>query len=438
MKKTPLALALCTAFITSFAVATPAHADDAALLQKIEKLAAELESIKAQLAASKKKTEQVEEKQVALAAQLSTPTTTANIAANESNKSQAQTIISSYGEINYTQPKAAHNQAQADVARAVIGVHHRFDEKTKMVGEFEWEHAVTSADDKGEAEVEQLYVEHEFAPGYAVKAGLFLIPMGFLNTAHEPTAYYGVHRNFIETAIIPTTWREAGFSVTANYDNGISWDAGISTGFDLSKWDAKETEGLESPLRSIHQEGQLAKSKDLSMHAAINWRGQPGLLVGGSIFSGKAGHGTADFAANNAKITLIDAHVRYTPDNWDLSALIARGSISNIDALNLTFAGQAAPVPSTFSGWYLQAAYQLWKTNSYTLSPFVRYEQFNTAKSYTAMPQGLAATPGSDEKVTTFGANFKIGEGVVLKADYQKFKQDSSRDRYNLGVGYAF
>jgi len=38
-----------------------------------------------------------------------------------------------------------------------------------MVGEFEWEHAIASSGDKGEAEVEQLYVEHEIKPGLSVK-----------------------------------------------------------------------------------------------------------------------------------------------------------------------------------------------------------------------------------------------------------------------------
>ena len=34
-----------------------------------------------------------------------------------------------------------------------------------MVAEFEWENAVTSADDTGEAEVEQLLIEHQFEIG---------------------------------------------------------------------------------------------------------------------------------------------------------------------------------------------------------------------------------------------------------------------------------
>lgn len=437
MKKSLIAPAICAALFSS-AAAFPAHAGEAELLQKIEKLAAELDAIKAELAANRQQTTAIAQKQDATAAATAAVATAVATAAVVAPQLQQKTVISSYGEINYTRPREASNQAQADVARAVLGITHRFDEKTKMVAEFEWEHAIASKDDNGEAAVEQLYVEHELNNGLRAKAGLFLMPVGLLNTNHEPTAYFGVQRNFVETAIIPTTWREVGFGLSGAHDNGISWDAGLTTGFDLSKWDAAASEGAESPLASIHQEGQLAKSHDLSWHAALNWRGMPGLLLGGSVFTGKAGHATTDFAANDARVSLWDLHARYTPGNWDLSALYSRGTISHTEALNLTFVGQATPVPSAFYGWYLQGAYKLWSSADYSFTPFVRYEQFNTAASYSAVPQGLGVAAAEAEKVSTLGASLRIGEGVVLKADVQKFSRDSKLDRFNLGVGYSF
>ncbi len=407
------------------------RASEVELMQRLDKLAAELEQVKTELADSKRRSEE---------ADVRAQNQNAAVASNASSNSSAapQTVLSGYGEVNYNRPRQDSSQARTDVRRAVIGIEHRFDPKTKLVTEFEWEHAVTSATDKGEAAVEQLYVERELNDGLRAKAGLFLMPAGLLNTNHEPTAFYGVERNFVETAIIPSTWREAGLGLSSTLDNGLSWDLGVTTGFDLTKWDATSADGRQSPLGSIHQEGQLAKSHDLGVHAALNWRGVPGLLVGGSIFSGKASHATANFAAPNARVTLWDLHARYTPGRWDLSTVYARGAISNTDVLNLTFVGSPTPIPSSFDGWYAQAAYQAWKTNDYTLSPFIRYEQFNTARSYAALPAGLDIAAGPTEKVTTIGANFRVGEGVVVKADYQKFREDASRDRLNLGMGYAF
>jgi hypothetical protein len=441
MNKKSIARAIAIALT---AAPLSALASEAELLARIEKLAAELNQVKAELLATRQKADTVEKRQEAQAAVASQTATVAAPAPSSDApvgmavRSEQRTTLTSYGEVNYNRPTKDASQAQTDVRRAVIGLHHRFDDKTKLVSEFEWEHAVTSADDQGEVAIEQLFIEREFRNGLRGKAGLFLIPAGFLNTNHEPTAYYGVERNFVETAIIPSTWREAGVGLSGDLANGLSWDAGLTTGFDLSKWDAASTEGRESPLGSIHQEGQLAKSRDLALHGALNWRGVPGLVLGGSAFTGKAGHRTAGFAAPDARITLWDLHGRYTPGRWDLQTVYARGQISGIDALNLTFVGNPTPVPKSFYGWYAQAAYQLYKSADYALSPFVRYEQFNTAKTYTALPAGLGINPGPDEKVVTVGANLLIGEGVVLKADYQKFREDTSRDRLNLGVGFSF
>jgi hypothetical protein len=320
----------------------------------------------------------------------------------------------------------------------VIGLGHRFSDRTRFVSEFEFEHAVTSADDRGETEVEQFWIDHQVSDFVNLKAGLFLIPSGLLNETHEPTRYYGVERNFVETAIIPSTWREGGVGLYGTSSFGLAWDVGVTTGFDLAKWDASSTEGRESPLGSIHQELQLAKAKDLATYAALNYRGLAGLTLGGSIFTGRAGQGQPDFPAQNARVTLWDAHARWQAGNLDLSALYAKGTISDTEALNLTFAGQPTPVPKEFFGWYTQAAYRVWQSGDYALTPFVRYERFNTAAKYAPTPEGLGVNPAETERVLTYGLSFNLHPDVVLKTDYQKFKVDDSRDRLNVGLGLMF
>lgn len=70
-----------------------------------------------------------------------------------------------------------------------------------------------------------------------------------------------------------------------------------------------------------------------------------------------------------------------------------------------------------------------------TLSPFFRYERYNTQSN---MPTGFAANPDNADRVMTAGISFKPDPQVVLKADYQKFQQNSAKDRINLGIGYMF
>ncbi|MGZ5268152.1 MAG: hypothetical protein ACXWCC_15305 [Caldimonas sp.] len=415
---------------------TPAKAQGATqseLAARLDKLAAELAAVKAELA----RLQQQQAGAAAAAAASASAVAAAPpvVAQGPGLGGEPATVLTSYGELNYNRPTHGAKNAVADVRRFVLGFQHRFDEKTKVAAELEVEHAVSSADDPGEVEVEQAYVERQIGNGVALRAGLFLMPVGLLNENHEPTAFYGVERNFVETAIIPSTWREGGVQLVVGFDNGLTAQAGITTSFDLGKWDASSGEGAESPLGSIHQEMALAKARDLSLFGALNWRGVPGLLLGGSLFSGGATHGQT---AASSRVTLWDLHARYTPGRWDLSGVYSRGTISNTAAFNTPLVGGATLVPKSFDGWYGQAAYRLWSNADYALSPFVRWEQFNTARSFADLGPGLTPAGARSERVVTMGANFGIGSGIVLKADYQRFRENRDDDRFNLGLGWSF
>ncbi|MEO8154026.1 MAG: porin [Rhizobacter sp.] len=406
MKRNVLSVAasLALALLALQAQAAPTAAE-AELTQKLDKLSAEVEALKTQ------------------------------VAQQASAAAEPATVLTSYGEINYNRPKNGAN-AQADVRRFVLGYQHRFDSKTKVVTELEVEHGVSSASDPGEVEVEQAYIEHQLFPNTAIRAGLFLMPVGLLNENHEPIAFYGVERNFVETAIIPTTWREGGLQYVGTFDNGLTVQAGLSTGFDLSKWDATSTEGTESPLASIHQEMALAKARDVAVFGAANWRGIPGLLVGGSLFTANATQGQAGF--QSARITLWDMHARWTPNRWDLSVLYAQGRISNTAELNAPLVGSTTLIPERFDGGYVQAAYKVWSSGDQSLSPFARVERFNTGKSYADLGPGLTPNALPTERVFTVGATYKLNASVVVKADIQRFKVATDSNRFNLGLGWSF
>lgn len=360
--------------------------------------------------------------------------------------------VTGYGEIGYSRPSKSPQDTYTDVQRAVIGLQHRFDEKTKMVSEFEWEHAIVSSSDKGEAEVEQLWLEREFQPNLRGRAGLFLMPVGLLNQNHEPTAYYGVFRPDVDTKIVPSTWREVGLGLSGDLSNGLNWDVALTTSPNLNKWDPTSTEGqLRGPLQAIHGEGQFAAARNLGVVGALNWRGVPGLLLGGSFVYDSIGQGQPGFLGNGSKLLLLDAHARYEFGRWDLAGEYIRGTISNIEALDQSFAAGGTPtrtlVPQLFYGGYVQAAYKLWQNGDYTLTPFARYEIYNTAARFGSVPVAVGGVKSPDEKVLTVGASLRIGEGVVLKADYRSYEQNKLPDpvnhfnlgnSLNLGVGFSF
>ena len=219
-------------------------ASETALNRRLDEMANELTQLRAQLGAL--------QQQRASVPQAAAPTATAPVAAPVTpmlamaapapaaadappQPSEPATVLSSYGEINYNRPRKAPGDTRADLVRFVLGNQHRFDDKTNVVAELEVEHAVASAGDAGEVAIEQANVEHQITPTWGLRAGLFLVPMGLLNENHEPTAFYGVERNFVESRIIPTTWREGGVQLIANFDNGLTLQSGVSTGFDLNK-----------------------------------------------------------------------------------------------------------------------------------------------------------------------------------------------------------
>ena len=372
-----------------------------------------------------------------------------------------------YGEIYYTRPTNDEQQTQADLARAVFGIGYTFDSRTEFNSEFEVEHAVASSTDPGEFEVEQFYIDRELNHYVGLRAGLFLMPFGFLNEHHEPTNFYGVQRNFVETLIIPSTWREGGFNLHGDTGFGLGWNAGLTTGFDLSKWNfAPEFPlyttalGLEdsdsAPLQATHQELALANAQHLSQYLALSYYGIPGLTVGAAISTGDAVKVPAPPNVpipGNERVTLWEGHVRWTPSKWDLSALYAKGSISNVAIANASNPGSPNPIPSQFYGYYVQSAYALWDHNEYRLVPFVRWEHYNMGSSYEGttgpvVPPGLVPISGNPgdygywpinhDRVWTVGANFYTTPHVVFKADYQWFEENSDFTRFDLGLGVAF
>ena len=403
----------------------------------------ELRQLRAELDGLKKQPEATATTATATAA-TSAPNATSATApyASAAPQREAEAVPSAvslfgYGELNFTRPKNNIAASEATARRGVFGIGYRFNERTRFVAELEVENAVASSGDSGEVAMEQLYVEHDIDDGLSAKMGLFLLPVGYMNESHEPTRYYGVTRNLVETAIIPSTWREMGVGFRGVRDSGLRWDAGVVTSFDLTKWPSDSTETKESPLGAIHQEGQKAKAASLAYYGALNFDGIPGFNVGGSVFHGGIGQKQPDIASPNASVTLAELHTKWQVGAWDLSALAAEGRFHDVSGFN-TANSAGNPVPDQFRGWYAQAAYRLWRKGDYSLVPFARYERVNTAVNYSSVFPGQVVSTGPDNKVWTVGASYYLHPQVVLKMDVQKYQNDSALDRFNMGVGFHY
>lgn len=415
------------------------------LEQKVDALARQLEALQAELKALKAE-QTAAATPAAAAAPATAPASTAEVDPSTApNRQQARAqaevssaFLSGYGEVNYKHFDHDSSRTEATVRRAVFGIGYRFNESTSFVSEFETENTVVSAEDGGEFEIEQFYVDHRFSDSVGSRVGLILIPIGYINTAHEPNRYFGVERNYVETRIIPSTEREGGVSLYGRTPQGLSYDVGLTTSFNLSNWDYGAPDGAESPLGSIHGELANSRAADLAEYVSLNYDGIAGINFGGSVFTGEVGQNQDVGVAASPRFLLWETHARYARGPLQLQTLYAHGGFSDTAALNLANAGALTPIPKAFFGWYAQGAYRVWRAGDYALTPFFRYERFNTGSDYASQPAGFGSADRQTETVMTSGASFFLTQNVVLKADYQHFHHAHADNRFNLGLGLQF
>ena len=427
MKKTYLAAAIALAFISPVAIAA-----DASIEQKLEILQKELDELRSEMA--KMKSQQAVPASNAQAVQGSapasaTPGTMMGLAAGSNT-------LGGYGELNYNNYRDGDQKDQIDFRRFVLFYGHKFNDRLRFYSELEVEHALVEGGG-GAVELEQAFLDYRINDAFNIKAGAFLIPMGILNETHEPPTFFGVERNEVESRIIPSTWREAGVGVNGEIVNGLRYDVGITSSLDAGKWGAPE-----KGIREMRTELREAAAHDFAFYGALNYRGIPGLAVGGSVFTGNTGqNGVTDAALKgvSGRMTLWDVHAQYRLGGLELRGLYARGTLGDSDKITaaaIARSGDSSQIaPISFWGYYAEAGYHFAFGEDMEIAPFARYERYNTQAS---VASGLTADPKNNERVTTFGVNFKLHPQVVFKADFQDFQKDPKKDRFNLGLGYMF
>ena len=117
----------------------------------------------------------------------------------------------------------------------VLYTGYKFTDSILFNAEIEFEHATTgstkSSSGGGSVSVEFAYLDFLLRDWANIRAGLVLVPMGFLNEIHEPVSYFGVNRPDIERQIIPSTWRENGVGIHGTLYEQVDYQAFVINGF---------------------------------------------------------------------------------------------------------------------------------------------------------------------------------------------------------------
>ena len=324
------------------------------------------------------------------------------------------TSIGGYGELHYNNVSSdAGDEKEIDFHRFVLFVNHEFTDRVRFFSELELEHSLAGDGKPGEVELEQAYVEYALTGDTFAKTGLFLLPLGIINETHEPTTFYGVERNDVESIIIPSTWWEAGAGLNGRFANGLSWDLALHSGL------AMPTTGSSAfRVRSGRQKVAEADASDLAYTARVKYTGMRGLELAASYqYQSDPSQVPGDGLDTGQLLT---AHAIFQRGGFGLRALYAGWRFDG-------FAVEAAGADEQ-DGWYVEPSYRF----SDKWGVYARYEDVDAARDQDKFTQN------------EFGINYWPVPGVVLKIDYRMRDHslgalaDEDFDAIDLGFGYNF
>jgi hypothetical protein len=338
----------------------------------------------------------------------------------------------------------------ADMYRFIGYVGYKFSDRIIMNTEIEYEHATTSGNYQGKGgsvSVEFSYLDFLVDPAFNVRAGLVLVPMGFVNVMHEPTTYRGNIRPATERAIIPATWRELGAGVHGGA-GALTYSAYLVSGMNAKKFDGNGArEGRQSGNQIIWEDLGGVAGADYAIGA-----GDGTLTVGASAYFGGSDQGLvtdSTGAAIAVENQVYEAHAQFRKGGLGVRALVATSRIDNAEALSRALYTDennvlTKQVPESQLGWYAEAGYDvaphLFNAPSFTLTPWVRYERYNLQDGVAA-GTGIPANPAADVTLVTAGLESRPHPNVVIKLDFVFPSNEADAvlsDEIRLGAGFIY
>ena len=343
--------------------------------------------------------------------------------------------VGGYGEFLYESKAASlQNGARvgsekvADALRMVLYTGYKFSDRIVFNSELEFEHGgYSDTRPAGEAIVEFAYLDFLLHKAINIRAGHLLVPMGFINELHEPTAFLGARRPQVERTLIPATWHENGVGIHGDLPGNLSYRLYLMNGLDATRFSA---EGI----RGGRQEGKEANAQSLAWTGRLDWTPQPGVLIGTSFYTGNSNQSGTGGAITT---TVWDAHGEYRAQGLQVRGLYTRTRNAAAGVAALVTADPAREVGTQQWGGYLEVGYDLLKGAKQALIPYVRYERLNAQQE---VVPGILALAGQDRTVVTTGLAFKPIPQVAVKADWTRDdnRARTGRNQFSLALGYTF
>jgi hypothetical protein len=363
------------------------------------------------------------------------PLQTISISGTNQSSGEGETRLPVAGYMDAHFNKNTGEPGRADFHRFVLLFGHSFSERIKFWSEFELEHAlVEGGEELGEIALEQAYLDFLVKPWLNFRGGMLLSPVGIINERHEPPSFNGVERPFVETLIIPTTWREMGVGLTGDLGRGLRYRAYMISALDPAGFDA------EQGLREGRTGGFEAPFRNPATVARVEYAGLRRLTLG---VSGYTGVSSSEMINVTPRVSIFSADGRYSLRRIDFRALFANTWITRTRELNVALerlVGFSPNVARQLRGYYLEPAlHVLPRRYRNDVILFARYEKYNTQHR---MADGLLPLPEFNRSSVVTGVTYKPNADVAVKFDYVFNRNASSVIRpltgLNLGLGWWF
>jgi len=326
---------------------------------------------------------------------------------------------------------------EVDLHRFVLMVGHSFSDRLKFWSEVEIEHAfVEGGEETGEVAVEQAYIDLMINRRVNLRAGMVLVPVGIQNERHEPPTFQGVERTFVDTVIVPTTWRDTGAGLFGELGGGFSYRAFVVPGLNATGFTAEEG------IKDGRQQGARADASDPGVTGRLEYRGG-GLTAGASFWRGGSGFGLARLDIEPPTVGVASLDARYRRGRHELRGQWSMVNIAGAADLNRALQQQTGINPNVASrlmGAYAEAATRV-SPNAWAheIIVFGRYELFDTQNK---MPSGYLPLQQFQRSALVVGATYYPDPDVAFKFDFVQERNKSSVVnapwRINAGVGWWF
>ena len=349
--------------------------------------------------------------------------------------------IGSYGEAHYNQTitENSFSNGKVDLHRVIMYMGYKFNDRLQFFSETEFEHVK-------EVYVEQAFMNYSYNSLFNIKAGIILIPMGFVNEFHEPTLFNGVERPNVDKYIIPSTWSEMGLGLHGLIKRAnVKYQIYAVNGFKGYDGSAKIT---GAGLRSARQKGAEALIRTPSLTGKLTFFGLNGLRLGlsgyygsseSSMYNGleREDESAVDQAdSTRVGIAMTALNLQYTIGKFQFTAVGNYTKLSNTQSYN-EFTGSNAA--NTIFGYYGELSFRqsIRKNNTYPqVIPFLRYENYDTHYKVDA---NIIKNEVYHREELTLGLGYQMTPGTIVKADYQWVKNGANARPFNvLNVGFGF